>query len=109
MVAFKFLSNIQSSFVATYKERAKTLRAYQANTDFKHSIESQLQRANSDSNNKIAQVSKQLDDIKGVMIDNIDKVLEREELIVDLMDKSENLSSNAEQFHRKSRKLKNAM
>jgi vesicle-associated membrane protein 7 len=47
--------------------------------------------------------------VKDVMIDNIDKVLERGEKIDLLVDRTEDLSDSAHNFRYKSKKLKNTM
>lgn len=48
----------------------------------------------------IARVQAQIDEVKDVMIDNIDRVLERGERIELLVDKTELLTQNARKFEK---------
>lgn len=52
----------------------------------------------------ITKVKKELDDIKGVMLDNIEKLLSRGETIDSLVDKSDELSTSAKMFYKTARK-----
>ena len=52
-------------------------------------------------------VQKRLDSVKEVMVENIDKVLERGEKIELLVDKTEALNQSAYKFEKQSRSLKN--
>eukprot|EP01069_Polyplicarium_translucidae_P005553 Polyplicarium_translucidae@DN2808_c0_g2_i1.p2 len=58
---------------------------------------------------KTAEVAGKVDQVKGVMQDNISKVLATHANISELEQKTENLSQNAEQFHRTSHDLKRIM
>ena len=51
----------------------------------------------------------QVDEVKDIMTQNIDKVLERGEKIEILVDKTEELSSTADSFQKSSKKLKTQM
>ena len=52
-------------------------------------------------------VQKRLDSVKEVMIENIDKVLDRGEKIELMVDKTEALNQSAYKFEKQSRSLKN--
>jgi vesicle-associated membrane protein 7 len=54
-------------------------------------------------------VKGQIDDVKGVMVENIEKVLARGEKIELLVDKTEQLNQSARKFQRASKSLKSAM
>ena len=54
-------------------------------------------------------VKNQIEDVKGVMVENIEKVLARGEKIELLVDKSEALSASANKFKKASKSLKDAM
>jgi len=58
---------------------------------------------------KFAQVKGQLQEVKGIMIDNIEKVLERGERIELLVDRTNDLSDSATDFKFRSKKLKNTV
>lgn len=60
-------------------------------------------------NTKIEQTQQQLDSVTVIMRENIEKVIERDNKISDLEDKSENLRETALVFSNSSRRLKNKM
>lgn len=80
-----------------------------------------LTESNYDSNNlnsptstnyelqKIEPIRKQLEEVKKITVDNIDKVLERGERIEVLVDSSERLQTSSLKFQRNARNLKRAM
>lgn len=58
---------------------------------------------------KLMQVKAQVSEVKAVMIENIDKVMERGTKIEDLVDKTENLRSQAEDFKTVGNQIKKKM
>ena len=54
-------------------------------------------------------VKNQIEDVKGVMVENIEKVLARGEKIELLVDKTEALNQSAQKFKKASKSLKDAM
>ncbi|KAL7105715.1 hypothetical protein ABFS83_07G060200 [Erythranthe nasuta] len=58
---------------------------------------------------KIAKVKAQVTEVKGVMMENIEKVLDRGEKIELLVDKTENLRSQAQDFRTQGTKMKRKM
>ncbi|GAB2210969.1 hypothetical protein Droror1_Dr00016259 [Drosera rotundifolia] len=59
--------------------------------------------------NKLAKVKAQVSEVKGVMMENIEKVLDRGEKIELLVDKTENLHSQAQNFRKQGTKMKRKM
>jgi vesicle-associated membrane protein 72 len=59
--------------------------------------------------NKIAKVKAHLSEVKGIMMDNIEKILDRGEKIELLVGKTETLQSQADNFHRHGRELRRKM
>merc|ERR1712176_916660 len=57
----------------------------------------------------IGAVKSQIDDVKGVMVQNIEKVLERGEKIELLVDKTDRLNQQAYRFQATSRSLRRTM
>ena len=57
----------------------------------------------------IGAVKSQIDEVKGVMVQNIEKVLERGEKIELLVDKTDRLNQQAFRFESSSRELRRAM
>lgn len=59
--------------------------------------------------NKVATVQKKVDEVKAIMVENIDKVLERGERLELLVDKTDNLRFQADKFQKQGRSLRNKM
>ncbi|CAN6552485.1 unnamed protein product [Malus baccata var. baccata] len=59
--------------------------------------------------NKLAKVKAQITEVKGVMMENIEKVLDRGEKIELLVDKTDNLRSQAQDFRTQGTKMKRKM
>jgi vesicle-associated membrane protein 72 len=59
--------------------------------------------------NKISKIKSQVAEVKGIMMDNIEKVLDRGEKIELLVDKTENLRSQADNFQRQGKQLRRKM
>eukprot|EP00238_Polyblepharides_amylifera_P000782 CAMPEP_0196571228 /NCGR_PEP_ID=MMETSP1081-20130531/1412_1 /TAXON_ID=36882 /ORGANISM="Pyramimonas amylifera, Strain CCMP720" /LENGTH=95 /DNA_ID=CAMNT_0041888085 /DNA_START=306 /DNA_END=589 /DNA_ORIENTATION=- len=58
---------------------------------------------------KILQVQKQVEDVKNVMMENIEKVLDRGDRIELLVDKTEDLRFQADNFYKSGRSLRRRM
>ncbi|CAK9313359.1 unnamed protein product [Citrullus colocynthis] len=58
---------------------------------------------------KLSKLKAQITEVKGIMMDNIEKVLDRGERIELLVDKTENLQFQADNFHRQGRQLRRKM
>ncbi|XP_051137914.1 vesicle-associated membrane protein 727-like isoform X1 [Andrographis paniculata] len=59
--------------------------------------------------NKLSKLKAQITEVKGIMMDNIEKVLDRGEKIELLVDKTENLQFHADSFQRQGRQLRRKM
>ena len=57
----------------------------------------------------IENLENEVNETKNIMIDNCNKIIERDEYLSNLEDKAELLSSNSVVFNTKSRQLKNSM
>mmetsp|Transcript_20750 Transcript_20750/g.49309 ORF Transcript_20750/g.49309 Transcript_20750/m.49309 type:complete len:219 (-) Transcript_20750:765-1421(-) len=107
---FMFLDDIKNRFMATYADRGKTALAYAMNEDFSTILMKQLDYYSSNPNaDKLNRVKGEIEDVKAVMVENIEKVLERGERIELLVDKTENLNQQAFKFKKQSSQLKRAM
>jgi len=60
-------------------------------------------------NDKVSNLRSQVDDVRGVMSQNIERVMERGEKLDDLVEKTNDLEQNAVQFRQTSRKVKKKM
>jgi len=92
--SFQYLEDIRNRFLATYGDRAKTAIAFALDSDFKKVLAAQMERYNSGgagSDAKLEKVKEEINQVKDVMIKNIDKVLEIGERIELLVEKSDDL------------------
>eukprot|EP00161_Ancyromonas_sigmoides_P025470 TRINITY_DN8531_c0_g3_i1.p2 TRINITY_DN8531_c0_g3~~TRINITY_DN8531_c0_g3_i1.p2 ORF type:complete len:258 (-),score=67.48 TRINITY_DN8531_c0_g3_i1:165-938(-) len=109
-VAFAFLDDARSAFRSAYGGAAQTALAYGMNEDFSRTLERRMEYYNTSPDaDRITAVRGQIDEVKSVMVQNIEKVLERGEKIELLVDKTENLNAQAFQFKKKATNLKRAM
>lgn len=108
-IPFSFLEDIKDKFKGIYGDRAQTAMAFAMNDDFGRTLQRQLDFYNGPSADSIATVNSKLDDVKNVMIQNIDMVLQRGEKLELLVDKTENLHQQAFKFQRSAKQLKSAM
>jgi len=108
--AFAFLEDIKNRFVSSYKNTMDTAHEGAMNSEFKQVLKKQMEYFSFDPNSdKISAVRKQIDDTKSIMVENIEKILDRGERIELLVDKTENLQQSSVRFKTFSKKLKYAM
>jgi len=109
-VPFAFLEDARIRFKATYGDRARTSMAGAMNEDFGRVLQVQMEYYSNNPNaDKITQVKTQIDEVTNIMVQNIERVLERGERIELLVDKTEALNANALQFKKQSTVLRRAM
>lgn len=107
---FHFLDDVMRRWVDTYADRGKTALAYGMNEDFSRVLQKQMDTfSRHHSTRKMHEVHSEVDEVRQVMVDNIEKVLERGEKIELLVDKTENLNQQAFKFRKQSSALKRAM
>jgi hypothetical protein len=92
---------------------AQLLQKYQLQRDDPLKLEESVRMITDNfsdpNNNKLAKLQKQVDDVKGVMIDNIDKVLVRGDDIDDMCERTSYLAVEADRFQDNATQLKRAM
>ncbi|KAL4230164.1 Vesicle-associated membrane protein [Mactra antiquata] len=110
--AFSFLSEIKRKFQMQYGVRAQTALPYAMNSEFSRVMATQM-RVSADggasSPDKVEKVQGQVDELKGIMVRNIDQIADRGERLELLVDKTEDLSANAVTFKKTSRNLARSM
>eukprot|EP00474_Spongospora_subterranea_P003085 CRZ03543.1 hypothetical protein [Spongospora subterranea] len=108
---FEFLDDIRVRFSTTYGASASTAIAYSLNSEFSNVLQARMKFFNKArvNNSKIAAVQHELSLARNVMVENIDRVLERGDRIELLVDKSEQLDASALQFRKRATKLKRSM
>jgi len=108
-IPFSFLEDISQRFKATYGSQAYTAIAFAMNEDFGRTLQKQMDFYNGPSADSFTQVSSKLEDVKNIMVENIEKILERGEKLELLVDKTDKLQQQAFKFEKSSKRLKNVM
>lgn len=116
--AFVFLQEIKKRFETQYGQRAHTALAYAMNSEFGRVLAAQMRHYNMQSsdvitseeaNNTVGKVQNQVDELKDIMVKNIDSIASRGEKLELLVDKTEDLSNNSVSFRKTSRNLARSM
>lgn len=110
-IPFAFLSQVQRDF-APFKQRSQNAIAYSFNREFAPVLQRQMasfSKSGGGNSDKLAQARNEVNQVKDIMVQNIEKVLERGEHIDLLVDKTENLEHEAMRFKKKAGKLKSQM
>jgi len=92
-ITFAFLESVSKEFSQNFNNPRKLL---QDRMDF-HNIPA---------NDAISSVSQEIDEVKGIMSDNISKVLHKGELLNNVLDKSTGLRDTADGFLKSARQIK---
>jgi vesicle-associated membrane protein 7 len=108
-VPFLFLEDIKERFLSTYGDRAQTAIAFNMNESFGPVLKQRIEYFQSNNGDSFSAIHEKLDDVKNVMVQNIDLVLERGEKLELLVDKTEALSNEAFNFKSRATTLKNQM
>lgn len=85
--------------------------AYNLDREFGPKLKEHMEycRNHPDEMSKLSKLKAQITEVKGIMMDNIEKVLDRGEKIELLVDKTENLQFQADSFQRQGRQLRRKM
>ena len=105
-VAFAFLEDAKLRFLNLFGTIMHSAPAFTMNDDFAPILQRQMTFYNG---GDLTKVKSQLDDVKSVVVENIEKVLERGEKIELLVDKTERLNDQAFKFHKTSSHLRSAL
>ncbi|KAL2926602.1 hypothetical protein RDABS01_029941 [Bienertia sinuspersici] len=111
-IPMAFLERVKDDFNKRYGGgKAATAQAKSLNKDFGPKLKEHMQYCvdHPDEMNKLAKVQAQISEVKGVMMDNIEKVLDRGEKIELLVDKTENLRSQAQDFRQQGTQMRRKM
>lgn len=107
---YAFLESIKQKFMSTYGSAAQNAIAYEYTTEFSRVLHKEMDYFSNDPNaDTITRVKGGIAEVKNVMIENIEKVLERGERIELLVDKTDHLNSEAFMFRQKAKKVKSQM
>ncbi|XP_074321103.1 vesicle-associated membrane protein 721-like [Silene latifolia] len=111
-IPMAFLERVKDDFNKRYGGgKAATAVAKSLNKEFGPKLKEHMQYCvdHPDEMNKLAKVQAQISEVKGVMMENIEKVLDRGEKIELLVDKTENLRSQAQDFRQQGTKIRRKM
>ncbi|EZA50594.1 vesicle-associated membrane protein 7 isoform X1 [Ooceraea biroi] len=93
--AFLYLNEIKRRFLAVYGPGAQTAVAYAMNTEFARVLANEMKHySESKDLDRLSQVHGELDELKDIMVKNIDNIAMRGERLELLVNKTENLSAN---------------
>ncbi|GAB2287163.1 hypothetical protein Dimus_021547 [Dionaea muscipula] len=107
-----FLERVKDDFNKKYGGgKAATALAKSLNKDFGPKLKEHMQYCvdHPEEMNKLAKVQAQISEVKGVMMENIEKVLDRGEKIELLVDKTDNLRNQAQEFRQQGTKIRRKM
>jgi vesicle-associated membrane protein 7 len=107
-IPFAFLEDISSTFWKLYGTRTQLAVAYGLN-EFRTVLEKQMVTYSAAEADKFKQVQGEIEQVKDVMVQNIEKVLERGERIEILVDKTDNLNQASFAFKKRSTALRRSM
>ncbi|KAK4492431.1 hypothetical protein RD792_003239 [Penstemon davidsonii] len=111
-IPIAYLERVKDDFTKKYGGgKAATAVANSLNKEFGPKLKEQMQYCvdHPEEVSKIAKVKAQVTEVKGVMMENIEKVLDRGEKIELLVDKTENLRSQAQDFRTQGTKMRRKM
>ncbi|KAL8437855.1 hypothetical protein Efla_000975 [Eimeria flavescens] len=109
-IPFAFLEALKNQFLPRFRGEAETGIALSLQGPFESTLKSLLDSFNArQTADGLGQIRSQIDGIHNVMIDSIDKILQRGERIDLLVDQSEQLNQESVTFRRQARRLKNSL
>ncbi|CAA7054067.1 unnamed protein product [Microthlaspi erraticum] len=111
-IPMAFLERVKEDFSKRYGGgKANNAKANSLNKEFGPKLKQHMQYCvdHPEEISKLAKVKAQVTEVKGVMMENIEKVLDRGEKIELLVDKTENLRSQAQDFRAQGTKIKRKM
>ncbi|KAK3836289.1 MAG: vesicle-associated membrane protein [Linnemannia gamsii] len=110
-IPFAFLLDLKTRFLSQYsQERAMSAMVPYGMNEFSKTIAKQMEYFSTNPEaDRIKQVQGEIEQVKDVMVHNIERVLERGERIELLVDKTDNLNQQAFAFKKRSTALKRTM
>uniref|UniRef100_A0A7C8ZSC8 Longin domain-containing protein n=1 Tax=Opuntia streptacantha TaxID=393608 RepID=A0A7C8ZSC8_OPUST len=109
-IPFVFLEDIHQRFVRTYGRAVLTAQAYAMNDEFSRVLSQQMEYYSSDPDaDRINRLRGEMNQVRNVMIQNIDKVLDRGDRLELLVDKTANLEGNTFRFRKQARRFRSTV
>lgn len=108
--AFLFLTEIKKKFIQTYGLTVATAIAYAMNTEFSRTLAHEMKHYSETRDiDAIGRVHGQIDELKDIMVKNIENITNRGERLELLVNQTENLRNNSVTFRQTSRNLARTM
>lgn len=110
-IPYAFLERVRQEFQEKYADRAQAATAHSLDKSVGPRLKFHMEfcTEHPEELTKVAAVQKKVDEVKNIMVDNIEKVLERGERIELLVDKTDNLRTQADRFQMTGRQLRSRM
>ncbi|KAK1425359.1 hypothetical protein QVD17_20710 [Tagetes erecta] len=111
-ISIAFLERVRADFKKRYGGgKADTAIAKSLNKEFGPIMKEHMQYIieHADEIEKLIKVKAQVSEVKSIMLDNIDKAIDRGENLATLNDKAENLRDSAQQFKKAGTKIRRKM
>ncbi|XP_076917012.1 vesicle-associated membrane protein 711-like [Bidens hawaiensis] len=109
-IPFAFLEDIHQRFVRTYGRAVLSAQAYGMNDEFSRVLTQQMEYYSNDPNaDRINRLKSEMGQVRTVMIENIDKVLDRGDRLELLVDKTSNMQTNTLRFRKQTRRFRSTV
>ncbi|CAL5358926.1 unnamed protein product [Camellia sinensis] len=109
-IPFAFLEDIHQRFVRSYGRAVLSAQAYAMNDEFSRVLSQQIEYYSSDPNaDRINRLKGEMSQVRNVMVENIDKVLERGDRLELLVDKTSNMQGNTFRFRKQARRFRSTV
>ncbi|KAG6409505.1 hypothetical protein SASPL_127545 [Salvia splendens] len=109
-IPFAFLEEIHQRFVRTYGRAVLSAQPYAMNDEFSRVLSQQIEYFSSDPNaDRINRLKGEMSQVRNVMIENIDKVLDRGDRLELLVDKTATMQGNTFRFRKQARRFRNTV
>ncbi|KAK9830315.1 hypothetical protein WJX72_010959 [[Myrmecia] bisecta] len=110
-IPFAFLERVKEEWQAKFADKGRQAPAHSLDKTFGPRLKAHMDYCmeHPEELTKVAAVQKKVDEVKNIMVDNIERVLERGEKIELLVDKTDNLRFQADKFHKTGRQLRSKM
>jgi len=109
-IPFAFLEDIHQRFVRTYGRAVLSAQAYGMNDEFSRVLSQQMEYYSNDPNaDRINRLKSEMGQVRTVMIENIDKVLDRGDRLELLVDKTANMQTNTMRFRKQTRRFRSTV
>nr|GMD67319.1 vesicle-associated membrane protein 714 [Ipomoea batatas] len=109
-IPFSYLEDVQMRFMKNYGRIASHAPAYAMNDEFSRVLHQQMEFfSRNPSADTLNHVRGEVGEIRTIMVDNIEKILERGDRIELLVDKTATMQDNSFHFRKQSKRLRRAL